>query len=327
MNQLSPKVSVIVPVYNICGFLPATLENIRAQTYRNLEIILVDDGSTDGSADICDQICNIDTRFQVFHRENGGVSVARNYALDLASGEYCVFIDGDDLVKPDYIRDMISVATSSEASIVICKIMWGQDHTLADFTAYQPENLPRKTDVPIERFRYTNEFRHYTVSAGLYSRALIGALRFDPEFSVGEDLLFFSRLLRKARNFAYIDASYYYATYRKDSATHAVYNPNQFSEILAWETVCKEATYESEEFLNECYAALSYRVRNHYDAAYLSHYPDASLMHTLYRKAFQLRHHVYRSPYRSWTDKVKYALFLTNPRIYTGIKFRFKPQI
>lgn len=102
-----PLITVIVPVYNILEYLPRCVRSITAQTYRNLEILLVDDGSTDGTADLCDRLAEEDGRIRVFHRENGGTSRARNLALEHASGEYVGFVDSDDYISPDMYEKLL----------------------------------------------------------------------------------------------------------------------------------------------------------------------------------------------------------------------------
>ena len=95
-----PAVSVIVPVYNAGRHLPRCVQSIQSQTMRDLEIILVDDGSTDGSAQLCEELASADDRIRVFHKKNGGVSSARNFGIEKAKGEYLLFVDADDLSIP-----------------------------------------------------------------------------------------------------------------------------------------------------------------------------------------------------------------------------------
>lgn len=97
-------ISIIIPVYNVAEYLCECLDSVLAQSYRNLEIILVDDGSTDNSGDICDKYAEKDSRITVIHRENGGPSAARNAALDMMHGQYVTFIDSDDTIHPQYIK-------------------------------------------------------------------------------------------------------------------------------------------------------------------------------------------------------------------------------
>ncbi|MGN0402302.1 MAG: glycosyltransferase family 2 protein [Acetatifactor sp.] len=95
------KISIIVPIYNIMEYLPRCVQSLRAQTYQNLEILLVDDGSTDGTGELCEELAGEDERIRVFHKANGGSSSARNYGLARATGEFIGFVDSDDYVEPD----------------------------------------------------------------------------------------------------------------------------------------------------------------------------------------------------------------------------------
>ena len=96
-----PLISVIVPVYNIMDYLPRCVQSLGQQTYRNLEILLVDDGSTDGTGQLCDRLAAQDGRIRVLHKENGGTSSARNMGIEKALGEFLGFVDSDDYVEPD----------------------------------------------------------------------------------------------------------------------------------------------------------------------------------------------------------------------------------
>ena len=125
------KVSIIVPVYNVRDQLERCLDSIHNQTYTNFECILVDDGSTDGSAEICDIYDQNDDRFIVIHQKNAGLSTARNNAMNVASGEYISFIDSDDYVLPSYLENMIDVLEKNFCDIVKCdyfKGIYEDDH-------------------------------------------------------------------------------------------------------------------------------------------------------------------------------------------------------
>ena len=102
-----PEVSVIVPVYNMEEYLPRCIESILAQTYRDFELILVDDGSSDNSGNMCDEYALKDNRIKSVHKENDGVSSARNCGLQVAEGKYILFIDSDDFVDPSYIGELL----------------------------------------------------------------------------------------------------------------------------------------------------------------------------------------------------------------------------
>ena len=118
-----PKVSVIVPVYNVSSFLRAAIESVVRQTYTNLEILIIDDGSTDGSEKICDEYTQ-DQRVRVIHQRNQGLSGARNTGLDLMTGEVVAFLDSDDYFYPEMIAKTVEVMTERQADIVICDFEW-----------------------------------------------------------------------------------------------------------------------------------------------------------------------------------------------------------
>ncbi|MBQ8680482.1 MAG: glycosyltransferase family 2 protein, partial [Treponema sp.] len=112
-----PLISVIVPVYNVEKYLPQCLDSIKNQTYKNLEIILIDDGSTDSSGVICDKVALIDKRIRVFHKENGGLSDARNYGIDKAKGSWLTFIDSDDYISSNYIEYLFKLSVTHNTKI------------------------------------------------------------------------------------------------------------------------------------------------------------------------------------------------------------------
>ncbi|MGN1246327.1 MAG: glycosyltransferase family 2 protein [Muribaculaceae bacterium] len=114
-----PLISVIVPVYNVEDYLDACVKSITAQTYTNLQIILVDDGSTDRSGSICDKFASTDPRIRVIHKDNGGLSDARNHGIDIATGDYIVFVDSDDTITPDAITTLYSLASEHNAAIAM----------------------------------------------------------------------------------------------------------------------------------------------------------------------------------------------------------------
>lgn len=105
------KVSIIVPVYNVVNFLPQCIESLMAQSYGNIELIFIDDGSTDGSSNVLDEYGTKDLRIHVLHQPNSGVSTARNKGIEIATGDYCCFVDGDDNVCPNYIAEMLKYVT------------------------------------------------------------------------------------------------------------------------------------------------------------------------------------------------------------------------
>lgn len=136
-----PLVSVIVPVYNIEKYLDRCVKSILEQTYQNLEILLIDDGSTDQSAIMCDEYAVWDERVRVIHQKNGGLAAARNTALDNIAGEFVTCVDGDDFISPYYIENMYSALSSADADIACCQYL--------DY--YDGNKLPKYARVKIEQ--------------------------------------------------------------------------------------------------------------------------------------------------------------------------------
>ena len=114
------KISVIVPVYNVGKYIEKTVLSVLNQTYKDFELIIIDDGSKDGSGEICDGLACNDSRVKVIHQQNAGVSVARNVGMAEAIGEWITFLDGDDYLDENYLQEMITCADSGNYQIVMC---------------------------------------------------------------------------------------------------------------------------------------------------------------------------------------------------------------
>ena len=114
------KISIIIPIYKVEDYISKCIKSVIAQSYHNLEIILIDDGSPDRCGDICDDYAERDSRIRVIHRQNGGISAARNSGLEVATGEYVLFVDSDDYIHPDMVERMHDVALNKQADVVVC---------------------------------------------------------------------------------------------------------------------------------------------------------------------------------------------------------------
>ena len=119
--QSAPKISIIIPVYNSSSFIDISIEHILNQTFQEFEVILVDDGSTDDSGDICEKYALIDPRFKVVHKQNEGVSKARNAGIEEASADYICFCDSDDYYHPQFLEILYKTIVESHEDVVFCK--------------------------------------------------------------------------------------------------------------------------------------------------------------------------------------------------------------
>lgn len=194
---MDEKVSIIVPVYNVEKYLDKCIESIVNQTYRNIEIILVDDGSPDKCPEICNEWAKKDDRIKVIHKENGGLSSARNAALEIAQGDYITFVDSDDWIENDMIQSMLTCAAKNDADIVCCGFYFDNVDTtghLQKFEKAEYENEEIVLNLLLDNIRPE-------VCSKLYSAELINQFRFDESIKYAEDLPFNFYLMLKAKNF------------------------------------------------------------------------------------------------------------------------------
>lgn len=180
MNE-GDLVSVIVPVYNVEQYIQRCITSILNQTYKNIELILIDDGSTDRSGEICDTYKH-DSRVKVLHKENGGQASARNRGLDIAKGSWITFVDSDDFITPDYVEYLLMLCKKYSVPISQCGAVRGTD---AVFPIDRTQIREVKWNIHDLYSSSTRDFRGI-VWAKMYSREIIGDLRF-PEGYIFED--------------------------------------------------------------------------------------------------------------------------------------------
>lgn len=184
---MEPLISVIVPIYNIEKYIERCIVSIICQTYQNLEIILVDDGSTDRSGQICDGYAERDVRIKVIHKENGGLSDARNVALDVAQGEWITFVDGDDFLAGTAIESMYRTAEISAAQIVCClyKLAYEGQETFFNEDYVENEISVYSQEEALDKMLRQSEFNN-SAWAKLYKTELFNGIRF-PKGKLYED--------------------------------------------------------------------------------------------------------------------------------------------
>lgn len=209
-------VSVIIPIYNVQDYLARCIDSVLAQTYKDLEIILVDDGSHDTSGDICDEYDLKYRHVRVIHKTNGGLSDARNAGLEVAQGEYVTFIDGDDYVHPNFVEALLHTIETTGAQIAACT--WQE---LKDGDTPRKVNLEKagcKTYTQSEAINtvfFQGELNHSACSR-IFEKQLFDDLRF-PEGALYEDLAIIYPLLRKVDKVALLKAPMYYYMHRAGS--------------------------------------------------------------------------------------------------------------
>lgn len=239
MRNGEEKVSVIVPVYNTEKQLERCIRSIREQTYTNLEILLVDDGSTDTSPMLCDREAKADERIRVIHKKNGGVSSARNEGLTQASGNFIVFVDSDDWIEKEMIAVMVEAALLHHTPLVVCDYKRADEEKQEEkaFSAIEAECLPKQADKSagdmkqgiklssgeiLKYYLLENENIRipHSVWGKLFAAELIGEKRF-PLIKRTEELLFSTEIFCEAKQCVYLPrAFYHYCDDREESLMH-----------------------------------------------------------------------------------------------------------
>ena len=220
-------ISVIIPVYNVEDYLERCLKTVLAQTYENLEILLIDDGSTDGSGRICDEASEKDTRIRVWHTENQGPSAARNLGLDHVQGQYLLFADGDDILSVEYVSFLYEQLQKSKADIAVCRYVATKDGAFEETNG--TKQLVWFGKEALENLLYQ---KYYTTGpvCKLFCREVFDGIRF-PLGTLYEDTLAIAMAMGKARQVVYSDAIKYGYYQRAGSTMRSTYQEETWQYI------------------------------------------------------------------------------------------------
>lgn len=228
---MTPLISVIIPVYNAEKYLRRCLDSVVAQTYRNLEIICVDDGSVDESGKICDQYAVRDARIKVIHQENQGLSAARNKGLDAAEGEYIAFVDSDDYILEDMYKKMLDKLLNYNVDLCVCQWQYelSDGRQVVKRKNIAPTIYGRKTSLEFARFLYMGNYENGVVVAAwnkLYRRALLDKIRFEGR--IHEDEAVSGRIMAKNISVYVMEEQFYVYAQNGDSLTNKPFSANKF---------------------------------------------------------------------------------------------------
>lgn len=228
-NTSFPLVSVIIPVYNVEKYISKCIESVLYQSYENYEIILVNDGSTDKSGEICEHYTSKDSRIKVHHKMNGGVSSARNEAMKYCKGKFLTFIDSDDYIGQNFLSELIKRQQSSNADIVI-----GAETKVFN-NRVESHHFP---EIIIDRAGFSDLFTKYALQkrcspwGKLLKSDIIkdNGLKFNEQIHLGEDIIFILCYLYNCNKIAFISSSEYYYIQRVGSLTKKI---NHFTSEIA----------------------------------------------------------------------------------------------
>ncbi len=233
------KISVIIPVYNVEKYIKQCLDSVINQTYKNLEILLVDDGSTDNSGTICDEYAKKDSRIKVIHKENGGLSSARNVALDIATGEYIAFVDSDDYIALDTFKKCFEKLEKTDADVCMFSHYTtnGQEHCVHSLPlekeVYNQEEIQKIIIPSFIGQKTANEIPLLGLACRqVFKRETIGTLRFRSEREYyAEDVVFDLEFYANAKKMCILNEPLYYYRYVQTSLSNC-YRENLFEKLI-----------------------------------------------------------------------------------------------
>ena len=239
--MMGEKISVIVPVYNVEAYLERCVESILQQTYAHFELILINDGSTDSSGQICDHLASQYENIKVYHIENAGVSNARNMGIQLATGSWVTFIDSDDFVTQDYLATLASAAEGLNVGFVIAPLHHIKNGIVTDLPSHSEKTELWSTEETMKELLMTTRTSFFPV-AKLFKRDLLADEKFNTNYHLAEDALFLTELLLKTRcSCVFIDKPVYFYDHREGSATTSV-NRHVFDTIEVYQQIIAQVS-------------------------------------------------------------------------------------
>ena len=252
-------ISVIIPVYNVEPYVKRCIDTVLNQTYKNIEIIIVDDGSTDNSGKICDEYKNKDNRVIVIHKENGGLSDARNTGIEKCKGKYIIFVDSDDYIETTMVEKLYNDIKSSNADISICGIYVSENDTIKE------QVTPKKSFSISGNTKYDyiyNEYSLQTIVAWnkLYKRSIFKKIRYE-KGRVHEDEIIICDILNNAKKISYMLEPLYYYIKRPGSISMR-FSINSYNDKGGLDTLIRERIHLGEVVSN------SYMYDNFYKGKY-----------------------------------------------------------
>lgn len=308
-------ISVIVPVYNVAEYLPECVDSIINQTYKNLEIILVDDGSTDACPDICDEYAKRDSRIRVIHKENGGLSDARNAGLDICTGEWIGFVDSDDYISPFMYEKMYAIAIKNSADVVACYATRDARVKLDSNGSFNTLVFDQREKMIEYIFlgKYGGSF--VSVCVKLYKKHLFDSIRF-PVGRTTEDGFIVVDLINITSKMVVLTNILYYYRVRIGSITNArLYYDNIWDTVEAYKYNLSiiQKLYPSIRKIGEIRLAWAYRVNIGRALETIDAKEHMNKIEFMYREAQPYLLRSFINPYMSFKHKIAAAILLFFP--------------
>ena len=309
------KISIIIPVYNMEHYLEKCVKSVLQQSYQYFEVLLVDDGSTDSSGELCDDWAAKDSRIQVIHKENGGLSDARNTGLDAASGNYVSFVDSDDYIAPDMMKKLHDSLLRHDTDMSVCNVFFVDE--AGNALEERNQNLPIKDEIltaceAIEKLMEPRGWIRHLACGKLYKKNLFSAIRF-PKGKYAEDAFVAHRLLGQCKKVACISDACYYYVQRSGSFTHSKTAKSYLHDA---ESFLDRAVYCEEQGLYHCAGKAYWQAAMYLPDGGRFEENEAALQAEYADTLHQFRGNRSLSKYCTAKEKLQIALVLLSPKLY-----------
>ena len=311
-------ITVVLSVYNTGKYLPKAMASLLAQTMKDFEIIIVDDGSTDNSMEICEQEAKDKPFIRVFHKENGGLSSARNFGIEHAEGEFIIFPDPDDWVEPDYLEKLVNIGRVSKADLAICGHFDEMDGKRRIWNQGAASSVMDNRSA-METLMMPNSFCGYAWNK-LYSMDVIKAnnLRFDTQLGMAQDLHFAVRYFQKIKTVAYNPVPLYHYNHDSGGVT-ASYSPLSARKLSCLLTYKKIGDTTKEDYPNVAeiaYSSLCNMCLQYIYIFYRSGMNDKDVLEMLRNNFMEFRSFFRRSKAYTKEEKMFMSIVPVSTRLY-----------
>lgn len=335
---MEPKISIIVPVYKVESYLNRCIDSILAQSFTDFELILVDDGSPDKCGEICDLYAEKDNRIRVLHKENGGLSSARNIGIKNAMGKYIGFVDSDDYIRQDMFSVLYQAAEKYSSDLVICDLLKVYENQIVNEDLSIDEGLNHFTNLQAlnDLYEYSNgafttgitnsQWWIFAVNK-LYKKDLFKNIRFE-NGRIFEDEFIAHKIIYSCSKITVVKKKLYYYVQRPDSIIHSPFSIKKLDKVYA----LKERVdfFEEKKLLT-----LRDQATRQYLDVFLKYYelakvniptkhPDFINLNRLFLRSLTL---FMKNPFISWKQKVLMFLFAFSPSIYDSVIHLLQKQI
>lgn len=300
-------ISVIVPVYNVADYLEECVISIINQTYKNLEIILVDDGSTDNSSKICDDFSKKDTRIKVIHKENGGISKARNAGIEIATGDYIAFMDSDDCIKETFIEELYKLLKENDADIAGCRFYRNIPNTTDYVYPKESEDYNFVTDSKGMMKRLYNDMGVFCVVWNkLYKKDIVKKHPF-PDLKIAEDAYIMREYMFEAKKIAWTSKALYMYRDRPGSIMTSKRSFSLDEQELRMVWLEKDIAYYKENAMEELQALAEKVYLFNINEAWPNLDKEAKTYYK--KKCFEKYRHMVWAKGNPIKSKIKYTIF------------------